>query len=190
VVVDKYGLDGGGAAGTDPQNPADSYWFWNADLWNNYALFVARVHEVSGLPVVLWQIPVGYINVTTHASPSAYNTSGHFPALDNSIQHYEDSASSWIFGDAFDLSGSRLTYFEKNDAGDPGVSVSGTRVTWPAHFATLADAGVVAVLFGAGVGIATRGVPQPSGTVLDEPTDGYYWITRAGEYYAHPLPLP
>jgi hypothetical protein len=190
LVVDKYGLDGGGAAGTDPQNPADSYWFWNADLWNNYALFVTRLHEVSGLPVVLWQIPVGHINVTTHASPTAYNPSGHFPALDNSIQHYEDSASSWLYGDSFDLSGARLAYFQKNDTGDPGVSVSGTRVTWPAHFAALAGAGVVAVWSGAGVGIATRGVPQPSGTVLDEPTDGYYWITRAAEYYAHPLALP
>jgi len=45
-------------------------------------------------------------------------------------------------------------------------------------------------MFGAGVGISTRGVPQPSGTVLDEPTDDYYWITRVQEYYTSPVPLP
>jgi hypothetical protein len=190
VAIDKYGLDGGGAAGTDPANPADSYWFWNADLWTNYALFVARVHELLGLPVVMWQIPVGHLEVTTHASPSAFNASGHFPALDNTIQHYEDAASSWIFGDSFDLSGARLAYFRRNDAADPGVSVNGSRVTYGAHFGALADAGVVAVLFGAGVGVSTRGVPQPSGASLDQPTDGYYWITRAAEYYGHPLALP
>jgi hypothetical protein len=52
------------------------------------------------------------------------------------------------------------------------------------------DAGVVAILFGAGVGVATRGVPQPSGPSLDQPTDGYDWISRVQEYYAAPTPLP
>jgi hypothetical protein len=63
-------------------------------------------------------------------------------------------------------------------------------VTWGAHFAEAADAGVVAILFGAGVGAATRGVPQPSGPTPDQPTDAYYWITRVQDYYAHPEPLP
>jgi hypothetical protein len=190
VSLDKYGLDGGGALGADPNNPADSYWFWNADLWSNYLVFVARVHAALDLPVVLWQVPVGHINTTAHASPTAFNPSGKFPALDNTAQHYEDSASSWFFGDSFATSGARLAYFGKNEAGDAKVSTSGSSVTWGAHAHEVAAAGVVAVLFGAGVGISTRGVPQPSGTVLDQPTDGHYWITRAQEYYQHPEPLP
>jgi hypothetical protein len=190
VAIDKYGLDGAGAAGADPQNPADSYWFWNADLWSNYQVFVARVHELLGLPVVLWQMPVGHVNTTALASPSAYNASGHFPALDNTIQHYEDSSSSWFFGDTFTTSGARLAYFGKNDAADPEITLSGSTITWGSHMHEVTTAGVVAVLFGAGVGVATRGVPQPSGTVLDQPTDGYYWITRAQDYYAHLVPLP
>jgi hypothetical protein len=190
VALDKYGLDGAGAAGADPANPADSYWFWNADLWSNYLVFAHQLHERLALPLVLWQIPVGHVNTTTLASPSAYNASGAFPALDNTLQHYEDSASSWWFGDSFTTSGARLAYFGKNDSADPTTSVSGTRVTWGAHVDAAAAAGVVAVLFGAGVGAATRGVPQPSGATLDQPTDGYYWITRVQDYYAHPTPLP
>jgi len=48
------------------------------------------------------------------------------------------------------------------------------------------------ILMGAGVGTATRGVPQPANTSavpVDAPTDGYYWITRVQEYYARPVPV-
>jgi hypothetical protein len=181
VSIDKYGLDGAGAAGADPAHPADSVWFWNADLWSNYLAFVATLHDELDLPVVLWQIPVGRINVSLHP--------GGFAPLDNTLQRYEDSASTYFFGDRFETVGARLAYFAGNAAQDPEVSVAGGVVTWGAHLDEAAAAGVVVVLFGAGVGASTRGVPQPSGPTPGEPTDGGYWITRVAEYYAAPVPL-
>ena len=190
VSIDKYGLDGAGAAGANPANPADSYWFWNADLWSNYLVFVRTLRDQLGLPMVLWQIPVGRINTTATTSPTEYNPSGRFPDLDNTSQRFEDSASSYFFGDTFTTSGARLTYFARNDSADPLISSRGGTVTWGSHMRAAADAGVVAILFGAGVGIATRGVPQPSGPLVDQPTDGYYWITRVQAYYGAPVALP
>jgi hypothetical protein len=177
VSIDKYGLDGAGAAGANPANPADSYWF-------------CTLRDELDLPMVLWQIPVGRINTTGTPSPTEYNPSGRFPDLDNTSQRFEDSASSYFFGDTFTTSGARLTYFARNDSGDPLISVRGSTVTWGSHMRAAADAGVVAILFGAGVGIATRGVPQPSGPLTDQPTDGYYWITRVQGYYGAPVALP
>jgi hypothetical protein len=45
-----------------------------------------------------------------------------------------------------------------------------------------ASAGVVAVLFGAGVGASTTNVGAP-------PSDGYWWIRKAQKYLADPVPL-
>jgi hypothetical protein len=190
ISIDKYGLDGAGAAGADPNDPANSYWFWNADLWNNYLLFVRTLKETLSRPVVLWQVPAGHINGSTHASPTEYNLSGRFPALPNVVQRYEDSASTYFFGDTFTATGARRDYFATNAWKDPKVSASGEKITWGPHTQEAADAGVVAILMGAGVGTSTRGVPQPGSAPGDEPTDNYYWITRVQEYYDKPVPLP
>ncbi|WP_275424970.1 fibronectin type III domain-containing protein [Archangium violaceum] len=190
ISIDKYGLDGAIATGANPNDPASSLWFWNADLWNNYLLFVRTLKETLGLPVVLWQIPTGHINGTTRRSPTAYNASGTFPDLPNTVQRYEDSASPYLFGDTLTLSGNRLAYFSKNVWNDPKVSVNGNTVTWGSHLSEAANAGVVAILMGAGVGISTRGIPQPGSYPEDQPTDNYYWITRIQEYYANPVQLP
>ncbi|WNG38914.1 hypothetical protein F0U61_38545 [Archangium violaceum] len=190
ISIDKYGLDGAIAVGANPNDPASSLWFWNADLWNNYLLFVRTLKETLGLPVVLWQLPTGHINGTTRRSPTAYNPSGTFPDLPNTVQRYEDSASTYLFGDTLTLSGNRLAYFSKNVWNDPKVSVNGNTVTWGSHLSEAAHAGVVAILMGAGVGLSTRGIPQPGSYPEDQPTDNYYWITRIQEYYANPVQLP
>ncbi|WP_239469873.1 fibronectin type III domain-containing protein [Archangium violaceum] len=190
ISIDKYGLDGAGANGANPNDPATSLWFWNADLWNNYLLFARTLKETLSLPVVLWQVPAGHINGTKHPSPTAYNSSGTFPDLNNSVQHYEESASPYLFGDSFTLSGNRLSYFSKNVWNDPKVSVSGSTVTWGSHMQEAANAGVVAILMGAGVGVSTRAIPQPGSYPESEPTENYYWITRVQQYLANPTPLP
>ncbi len=190
ISIDKYGLDGGIAAGGNPADPASSPWFWNADLWNNYLLFCKTLKETLSLPVVLWQIPVGHINGTQQASPTTYNASGTFPDLNHTTQRYEDSASTFFFGDRITLSGNRLSYFSKNVWNDSKVSVSGNVVTWGSHIQDAANAGIVAILMGAGVGISTRGIPQPGAYPEDQPTDAYYWITRVQQYYASPVLAP
>jgi chitodextrinase len=190
ISIDKYGLDGAGAAGANPNDPASSLWFWNADLWNNYLLFVRTLKDTLSLPVVLWQVPAGHINGTLQRSPTEYNASGTFPTLSNAVQQYEESASPYFFGDRFTISGNRLAYFSKNVWSDSKVSVSGSTVTWGSHLPEAANAGVVAILMGAGVGVSTRGIPQPGSYPEEQPTDGYYWISRVQEYYRGPVTLP
>ncbi|EPX60208.1 cellulose 1,4-beta-cellobiosidase [Cystobacter fuscus DSM 2262] len=190
ISIDKYGLDGAGAAGANPNDPATSLWFWNADLWNNYLLFVRTLKETLSLPVVLWQVPAGHINGTLQSSPTAYNASGTFPLLSNAVQQYEESAAPYFFGDRITLSGNRLAWFSKNLWGDPKVSVSGSTVTWGSHIPEAANAGVVAILMGAGVGVSTRAIPQPGSYPEDQPTEGYYWISRVQDYYRAPVTLP
>ena len=192
VSIDKYGLDAMCAEPGLATDPARATWFWNNDLWNNYLLFAKTVKQTLSLPVVLWQVPVGHINGTSRTSPTEYNSSGRFPALPNTTQQCEDSASTFFFGDSFTASGARLEYFTRNEWRDPKLTVSGSTVTWGSHFQEAAAAGVVSILMGAGVGTATRGVPQPANTSavpVDAPTDGYYWITRVQEYYARPVPV-
>jgi hypothetical protein len=140
---------------------------------------------------VLWQLPVGHLNSTTTASPTYWNSSGHFPDLDDvSAGRYEDSASTFFFGDSFTSTGSSLAFFGSNAGGDPKVSVSGTRVTWGSHLPEAAAAGVVAILFGAGTGTGTEGVPEVPGISATAPTDSAYWVSRAQQYLAAPVPLP
>jgi hypothetical protein len=153
-------------------------------------LFVRTLKETLSLPVVLWQIPVGHINGTQLSSPTSYNASGVFPEQSNAVQHYEESASPYLFGDRITLSGSRLSYFSRNVWGDSKVTVSGNTVTWGSHLPEAANAGVVAILMGAGVGVSTRGIPQPGSYPEDQPTEGYYWISRAQDYYRAPVTLP
>jgi hypothetical protein len=178
VSIDKYGLDAGAASPADPQG---SPWFWHADHWNNYLVFTRNLGDQTGLPVILWQIPVGHVNTTTQASPYG----GSFPVLDNSATHYEDSAPSFFLGDSFRPgSTTRFNYFRTNQGGDPKVSTNGVdTVTWGGHMTEARDNRVISVLFGAGVGTSTDGVGSP-------PTDGYWWIVQAQRYFQSPVPLP
>ncbi|HLG96414.1 MAG TPA: cellulose binding domain-containing protein [Bryobacteraceae bacterium] len=177
VSIDKYGLDATGFQASAAQDPADSVWFWNNDQWQNYLTFVRAMHDTSKLPVILWQLPVGHINSSLRKDP--YASAGTFPDLMNSNRSLEDSSSTFFFGDSFTSSGARLAFFSKNDGKDPKVSVSGQSITWGEHLSDSAAAGVIAALFGAGVGASTTNIGTP-------PTDSYWWITAAQSYYARP----
>jgi hypothetical protein len=52
-------------------------------------------------------------------------------------------------------------------------------VTWASHMAMARDAGVVAMLFGDGVGESTHGRGSP-------PPDGGWFISKVQSYYANP----
>ncbi|NJO89394.1 MAG: hypothetical protein HC831_10890, partial [Chloroflexia bacterium] len=62
ISIDKYGLDAGYS---NPQDPFNSTWFFNNDHWMNYLYYVENMHLTSGMPIVLWQLPVGHINGST-----------------------------------------------------------------------------------------------------------------------------
>ncbi len=175
VSVDKYGLDAGYEGKSD--NPSASTWFWNAIHWSNYLEFCRALNAGSGLPVVLWQLPVGHINFSLEPNP--YN-GGFFPDLANTSQHYEDSAPVFFFGDKFEVSGARLDWFSRFDT-TTSVSLEDNAVRWGSHIARARDAGVRLLLFGAGVGDSTDSVGNP-------PTDSYWWITKVQRYYANPVP--
>ncbi len=181
LSVDKYGLDAVGFQASAAQDPSDSTWFWNNDQWQNYLTFVEAMHDTSQLPIILWQLPVGHINSTLKADP--YTASGVFTDLANTVSQYEDSSSTFFFGDQFNNStAARLAFFSENGGGDPTLSVNGSMITWGSHLSDAAAAGVIGALFGAGVGVSTTNLGNP-------PTDGYWWITSAQTYYDNPVPL-
>lgn len=176
VSIDKYGLDAGFSS---PADPARSTWFWNSDHWNNYLLFAQTLGETAGKPMVLWQLPVGHSNSTARIS---VRTGAPFPDLPNTSQHYEDSAATFFCGDTItEATSLRAAYFAQNKAADPGLSANGLTVTWGEHLSLLPRYGIIAALFGAGVGDSTDGVGQP-------PTDAWFWIQAIQEYYlSHPV---
>jgi hypothetical protein len=180
ISIDKYGLDAVGAEAHAQNDPARSIWFWNNDHWTSYLVFVQSMHRVSGLPVILWQLPVGRINSTLESNP--YAASGRFADLPNRERGYEDSAPVFFFGDSFPASGARLAHFGANLGSDPSLSVRDGVITWGAHMAQAAEAGVVSMMFGPGVGAATSNLGSP-------PTDNYWWITKAQKYLDRPVPL-
>ncbi|MEZ5351604.1 MAG: cellulose binding domain-containing protein [Bryobacteraceae bacterium] len=179
VSIDKYGLDAGAEPGA-AANPAESIWFWNNDHWLNYLAFVRAMHETSGLPVVLWQLPVGRINGTRESNP--YSSEGTFPDLPNAHRLFEDSAPTFFFGDTFAAAEPRASYFASNASADPGLAAGEGVITWSSHIRDAAQAGVRVILFGAGVGASTSSVGEP-------PSDSYWWITKAQNYYNDPAPI-
>jgi len=181
ISIDKYGLDAMGAGSTG--NPADPFsytWFWNNDHWMNYLNFVQKLYEASGKHVVLWQIPVGHINGSETLNE---RTAGPFQILNNTSQHYEDSATTFFFGDTVNFSNdaNRYNYFSQNKHADPKLQVNPTtkKVTFGNHFAEVKSSGTKLVLMGAGVGASTDGIGNP-GTTL---TDDHFWIQKLQDYY-------
>lgn len=180
LSIDKYGLDAGAAPGA-AEDPANSPWFWNNDHWLNYLEFVRAMKDTSNLPVVLWQIPVGHINSSQATNPY---TGGAYAEMNNTSTKYEDSAGTFFLGDSFTPNSSnRTTHFNANFSIDGKLKVNGNVTTWGNHMAEAREAGVISVLFGAGVGASTDGVGSP-------PTDDYWWISKVQEYYQNPVPLP
>ncbi|WP_107451591.1 fibronectin type III domain-containing protein, partial [Actinacidiphila rubida] len=188
VAFDQWGQDFGILR--DP-NPAGDIRYLNAAHWSNYLLYVQTIRQSVGLPAVLWQIAAGHLNSTHTPSPTYWNASGTFPDLDDvTTEQDEDSAAPYLYGDTFTSGGNNLAFYGANPGADPKVSVSGSTVTWGSHLPDAAAAGVVAVLFGAGTGSGTYGVPEMVGTNQTGPGDFGYWVTRTQSYLAHPTPLP
>ncbi|HEX3642382.1 MAG TPA: hypothetical protein VHV10_13915, partial [Ktedonobacteraceae bacterium] len=190
ISFDKYGLDGAAIPGS-AENPSSSVWFWNADHWNNYLLYVKTIHDATNLPAILWQIPVGHINSSLAKDPYL-SQDGPFPDLDNTVAHYEDSAPTFFLGDTFNPgSPARFNYFTTNKGGDPKItSGNNNTIQWEKHMQEARDAGVISILFGAGVGASTHGIGSSPGTPPGSPPgDSYWWITQVQRYYSNPTPL-
>jgi hypothetical protein len=188
AAFDQWGQDFGILR--DP-NPAADIRYLNAAHWSNYLLYVQTIRQSLGLPAVLWQIAAGHLNSTRTPSPTYWNASGSFPDLDNvSAEQNEDSAATFFYGDSFTSSGNSLAFYGSNPGADPKVSVAGSTVTWGSHIPEAAAAGVVAILFGAGTGTGTYGVPEMVGSNQTHPADFDYWVTRTQSYLASPTPLP
>jgi hypothetical protein len=188
VAFDQWGQDYGYL--NDP-NPAGDIRYFNATHWNNFLLYVKTIRASLNLPAVLWQLAVGHLNATKTASPTYWNSSGRFPDLDNSTTgRYEDSSSTFWFGDSFTSSGNNLAFYSANPGADPKVKVSGSTVTWGSHLPDAAAAGVVAILFGAGTGTGGEGVPEVPGLSRTAPSDFNYWTARVQQYLASPAALP
>ena len=157
------------AAAADPNL---AKWFLNADQWNNYLYLVQNLSTaLDGTKVMLWQIPQGHINGSTAGRDLA-----------NADTVYEDSATSYFFGDTFTPTGpnaaGRFTHFTANYAKDAKVTYSGNTITWGEHMTEAGQSGVMSVLFGAGLGLSTRGSPTPAGDV----TDQNFWYDKATGY--------
>ena len=180
ISIDKYGLDATGYQAFAAQDPARSIWFWNNDQWQNYLTFVRAMHDTSNLPVILWQLPVGHINSSLRRDP--YSDTGRFPDLPDTNRAFEDSSSTFFFGDRFATTGTRETFFSTNDGGDPKVKTMEQVIEWGEHFSDAQAAGVIAALFGAGVASSTTNSGDP-------PTDSYWWISAAQRYYDHQMHL-
>jgi len=130
-------------------------------------------------PVVLWQLPVGHVNGSVGSNPY---TGTAFATLNNtSSKHYEDTGPSYFFGDTFTALNSVFapSYYQTNVAADPKVTVNGAQITWGSHLADAKKAGVVSLMFGAGVGDSTDNIGLNNLGL----TDDHWWLVKASRYY-------
>lgn len=143
-------------------------WFWNADQWNNYLYFVKNLSTgLDNTKVMLWQIPQGHNNGSTSGGD-----------LKNVAGNFQDSATTYFFGDTFKPESSGLGHFSENQASDSSVSLKNGLVTWGEHMTLAKDSNVMSVLFGAGLGVSTRGTPTPAGDV----NDNNFFTSKATTY--------
>lgn len=185
VSIDKYGLDAlGYSNSSNPADPSSYTWFWNNDHWNNYLKFVNKLKEESGKHVILWQIPVGHINGSTTINQY---TNTNFTLLNNTSKRYEDSATSYFFGDTLNFSNdlARFNYFSQNLHNDPKLQSNSTTkvINFGNHFQEVNNNGTRLVLMGAGVGESTDGIGLENVTL----TDDHFWIQKVQDYYINHL---
>jgi len=122
---------------------------------------------------------------------------------DSAYGAWEDTMTTYVFGDTFSVSTScggggklkdgltqeqvtdRIAYFGLQDPGElGGVTVSGSMITFKSHMDALKNAGVVMVMFGPGVGTAsTMGTGWNEDWGQKHPQDWYWWINKVYEYY-------
>ncbi len=176
--------------------------FYNGDEWNSYLTFGAAIHNVlsaTGTTYnwMMWQIPEGHINTSLSINPM---TGTQFPALTNNTvldpaknlyPTTEDSAVDYFFGDTFTgiTEGAdnqeRVEFFgpsEGNFAGDSGITfnTSTNSISWGSHMSAAANAGVFAILFGAGLPQATNGGGYSNVPVVDD----HFFAVKAQHYLA------
>jgi hypothetical protein len=179
ISFDKYGYDGGAAG--------NAKWQFNADHWNNYLYYVQTLNAALKKPVVLWQLPAGHVNGTVGTNPA---TGAPFATLTNATsKHYEDTAPTYFFGDTFTATPSvfAASYYKTNAAGDPKVTSNGAQITWGSHLQEAKNAGVVSLMFGAGVGDSTDNI----GLGNQPLTDDRWWLVKANRYLQGAVvPLP
>ncbi len=176
VSIDKYGLDAGIQS---PDDPASRPGFGTATIGT---LLAVRQNPGPGPGQAHGAVAAARGARQRHlAGQRAHGQA--FPDLANTSQHDEDSCAPFFLGDTItEATSLRAAYFAQNKAGDAALSASGLTVTWGEHLSALPAHGVIAALFGAGVGDSTHGTGQP-------PTDGWYWIQSVQEYYlANPTP--
>jgi len=163
-------------------DPNIARWFFNADQWNNYLLLVKALSTAVNAPVMLWQIPQGHINGSTTLTGRDLPNTSAADCPSGSICGFEDSATSYFFGDSFTATDGMFDHLSANNATDPKITGSGSTVTWGEHMTDAANAGAMSVLFGAGLGISTRGTPTPGGDI----TDLNFWADKAAGYLSVP----
>ncbi|QZA76465.1 hypothetical protein K4H28_08890 [Deefgea tanakiae] len=169
ISIDKYGLDGGA--------PQKNNWLWNADHWNNYNFFTAELNRLTQKPIILWQLPVGHVNGTQGTNPY---TNQPFAPLTGVDKSFEDTAPLYYFGDVFTPKSTvfNADYFKTNRSLDPKIKVNGDQVIWESHMDEAKKAGVISMMFGAGVGNSTDSVGV-NGAI----TDDRWWLVKAQGYY-------
>ncbi|PHQ81617.1 MAG: hypothetical protein COB66_01795 [Coxiella sp. (in: Bacteria)] len=217
ISIDKYGLDGAGFHAQDANSPVESYWFWNANLYDNYVAFASNLaypnqSGVTNLPIVLWQLPVGHLNGNQTSSPY---TGAPFLNLKDVSTLYEGSSAPYFLGEKFTVGtpstahtaasneattchvgGQKMPFFACPD-NESGVTTSGSNVTWNSHMQGAANAHVAAILFGAGVGSSTHAHPiTASSPVLNKTSDpdtfantpdGNWFMYQLQQYYKNPV---
>jgi len=179
ISFDKYGYDGGAAG--------NAKWQFNADHWNNYLYYVQTLNAALKKPVVLWQLPAGHVNGSVGTNP--YTGAPYATLGNNASRHYEDTAPTYFFGDTFTATPSIFApgYYGTNAAGDPKVSANGSQITWGSHMQEAKAAGVVSLMFGAGVGDSTDNIGLGNMPL----TDDHWWLVKANRYLQNgPVALP
>jgi hypothetical protein len=73
--------DAGYAVKRDGRSASDAW--WDDDDWHRFARYVGNVHADTGLPVAVWQIPLG-------------NTL--YRAMNDTPHHYADNRVQWLLG--------------------------------------------------------------------------------------------
>lgn len=171
ISIDKYGLD---AEGYSSAGVTTNPWWFNHDHWDNYMMYAKTMHQVSGMDMILWQLPVGRINGSHYQS--AYTGNQHND-LTNTAQKYEDSTLDYFFGDKFtETDPTRFIHFTQNLAADSTLSSLNDTITWQQHIHKFDDCGIIHAMFGAGVGLSTDGIGTPA-------EDDYFSIQKIQEYY-------
>ena len=134
--------------------------------------FIKNSKALGVIPVFVYYNMNGHLNKSTSISPYTHQP---FPNLKNIQGSYEDSSTTFFFGDTFIPSSKEHDYWAKDDWKTGTVLKNGDSITWTPKLKNLKDYGVNCILIGPGVGISTG-----CGTLAREskPDDDYFLISK------------